>query len=573
MKKEVLIVFKTHLDIGFTDLAENVKKKYIHEYIPNAIKVGYELKGSATPFIWTVGSWLIWEALKEDDGTLDNAIRDGIIRWHALPFTTHTELMSGKLFEYGLSISGQLDKRYGTNTVGAKMTDVPGHTLGMVPLMSQRGVKFLHIGVNPATPVPTVPPVFRWRYQDNEITVMYQGDYGMDADFGDFAVCFAHTNDNHGPQSAAEIVKIYDSLMEKYPDCVLKAATLDDVADRVCALDGLPVIENEIGDTWIHGAGTDPKKLSYYRALMRRIEENGINNDISDSLLCIPEHTWGLDVKTFFPNNSVYTHTELETVKKNRELIERSWAEQRGYITRAEKVLGRVTDCEPMLPDLTGYSETIAPTVDDIEISWQLFDISDYERYKKDYMRTHVRWAICDFTKVGLPCYDGGIFTAAPVKAYEKNGRSLIRLEFDREITELLGLPYFILERTDNGIVLKWFGKKASRLPQACWLKFKGYTEDWQISKMGVWISPESIIGSPLITATDRGVRGSDAEIEPIDSALVAPFGRRLLHYGEENGKQDLYFNLYNNIWNTNFTMWYSDDAIFRFNVKEKNKK
>ena len=85
---------------------------------------------------------------------------------------------------------------------------------------------------------------------------------------------------------------------------------------------------------------------------------------------------------------------------------------------------------------------------------------------------------------------------------------------------------------------------------------------------MGAWINPENIIGSPLISATDNGVRNGEVTIEPLDSALVAPFGRRLLHYGEANGEQDMYFNLYNNIWNTNFPMWYSDDAIFRFNIK-----
>ena len=28
-----------------------------------------------------------------------------------------------------------------------------------------------------------------------------------------------------------------------------------------------------------------------------------------------------------------------------------------------------------------------------------------------------------------------------------------------------------------------------------------------------------------------------------------------------------MYFNLYNNIWNTNFLMWYTEDAMFRFVV------
>jgi len=44
-----------------------------------------------------------------------------------------------------------------------------------------------------------------------------------------------------------------------------------------------------------------------------------------------------------------------------------------------------------------------------------------------------------------------------------------------------------------------------------------------------------------------------------------------LLHYNETNLINDLYFNLYNNIWNTNFPMWYSDDALFRFKIKEKH--
>ena len=174
MIKEVLIVFKTHLDIGFTDYSENVINNYIENFIPNAIKTGYELKDTKTPFIWTVGSWLIWEGLKRDsDGKLAQAIKDGIISWHSLAFTSHTELMSEKLFDYSLSLSDKLDERFGKKTIGAKMTDVPGHTIGMIPYMKKHGVEFLHIGVNPATPTPEVPPVFRWKTGNDELIVMY----------------------------------------------------------------------------------------------------------------------------------------------------------------------------------------------------------------------------------------------------------------------------------------------------------------------------------------------------------------------------------------------------------------
>ena len=97
----MLVIFKTHLDVGYTDLGQAVVDKYLNEYIPRAISVARELEGTDTPFAWTLGSWMVDQALKHDsDGSVERAIRDGLLRWHGLPFTTHTELMSKELFEY-----------------------------------------------------------------------------------------------------------------------------------------------------------------------------------------------------------------------------------------------------------------------------------------------------------------------------------------------------------------------------------------------------------------------------------------------------------------------------------------
>jgi len=80
MIKEVYLVLKTHLDIGYTDYADVIVKEYINTFIPQAIKVGNELKDTDTPFVWTVGSWLAYEALKYDkDGSVKKAIEDGIL--------------------------------------------------------------------------------------------------------------------------------------------------------------------------------------------------------------------------------------------------------------------------------------------------------------------------------------------------------------------------------------------------------------------------------------------------------------------------------------------------------------
>ena len=570
MKKQVLILFKTHLDVGFTDYSANILQKYLKEYIPNAIRVGNELKGTDTPFIWTVGSWLIRQALKADaDGSVERAVRDGILNWHALPFTTHTELMSKELFEYGLSLSGQLDARFGRTTTGAKMTDVPGHTVAAVPLMEKAGVRFLHIGVNPATPVPKVPPVFRWKNGESSIVVMYEEDYGKVAEFDDFIVYFAHTNDNLGPQSAQEIVDIYDKLRVQYPDCELCAATLSDVAERVCKLENLPVLECEIGDTWIHGGQTDPQKMSRYRRVLRAFPGKEALHDWADDLLAVPEHTWGMDFKSYFHKDDAYTPAQLEALGDDaeRRALETSWQEQRGYVKAAEEALGLQSEYPVCAPDLNGYEETEAGAPD-VEISWQIFDREDFERYDRQYMRCHVEWAIKDFKKPGLPEYTGGIYTAKVIKVYRKGDEMLYHMAFDAQVTAEHGLPQLWLKVAGGKVEVIWLGKKASRIPQACWLKFCGLQEEWEISKLGQWLQPENILDSPFICGVDEhGVRNAQVQIKPLDSALVAPFGRRMLHYGEEKGAQDLYFNLYNNIWNTNFTIWYSDDAIFRFEM------
>ena len=73
----------------------------------------------------------------------------------------------------------------------------------------------------------------------------------------------------------------------------------------------LPVVTNEIGDTWIHGIASDPYKTAAMRALMRaharvlssyssppRLLPDGFS-EFERLLLKCPEHTWGGDQKMF----------------------------------------------------------------------------------------------------------------------------------------------------------------------------------------------------------------------------------------------------------------------------------
>jgi hypothetical protein len=110
--KRIHLIFKTHLDVGFTDFAARVVNNYFNSYIPRAIELAEKLRQDNSPdrFVWTTGSWLIYEYLEQagsgERGRMENAIANGDIAWHALPFTTHSEIMDpSSLFRFGLSLS------------------------------------------------------------------------------------------------------------------------------------------------------------------------------------------------------------------------------------------------------------------------------------------------------------------------------------------------------------------------------------------------------------------------------------------------------------------------------------
>ena len=157
MAQRIHIIFKTHLDVGFTDMAASIRKQYFDRFIPNALALARRSRETDSPnrFIWTTGSWLIFEYLENADAKarkeMENGILAGDIAWHGLPFTTHSELMDADLFRTGLSLSRRLDERFGRRTIAAKFTDVPGHTRGILPLLAEFGIQFLQIGVNPGS--------------------------------------------------------------------------------------------------------------------------------------------------------------------------------------------------------------------------------------------------------------------------------------------------------------------------------------------------------------------------------------------------------------------------------------
>ncbi|MDB5083955.1 MAG: glycoside hydrolase [Bacilli bacterium] len=410
----VHVVFKTHLDIGFTDLSHNVVDKYMHHYIPGAIALAERLaeERGAARFVWTTGSWLIHEYLRQADGnereTMEQAISRGLVTWHGLPFTTHTELLDEGLFKYGLSLSKRLDARFGKQTIAAKMSDVPGHTMAIVPHLVRNGIKFLHLGVNFGSKIPAVPPLFIWRAKDgSELIVNYGSGYGkvLEVEGLRDALVFAHTGDNMGPPSAEVVRNLFVTLGEKYPNAVIKASTLDEFAEKLVTIKHqLPIVEEEIGDSWIHGAASDPWKIERYRELLRLrnrwIQEGRFDGDglelarFSDNLLLVAEHTWGMDLKRYLPDYRNYTKQSFNVAREENQvaedvvpvkykylanhrskeptsyqLFESSWKEQREYLYQAiaaldedkrNEAIHAFAELEPQITELHGARVLLA---------------------------------------------------------------------------------------------------------------------------------------------------------------------------------------------------------------------
>jgi hypothetical protein len=656
MIKTVHLIFKTHLDIGFTDMAANVVQGYFRRHIPAAMHLAEEMRlTGGDRFIWTTGSWLIYEYLEQASARerkeMEKAINQGDIAWHAIPFTTHTELMDADLFRFGLSLSKELDKRFGKKTIAAKLTDVPGHTIGIVPILAKAGVKLLHIGVNPASAVPDVPSVFRWRAADeSEILMIYQGVYGSTLSLPgcEEALAFAHSDDNLGPQTRLDVDKIYENLQKEFPGAKVMASTLDAFARVLEPLkEKLPVVTQEIGDTWIHGIGSDPLKVSQFKELLRlrkiwreggkTYEESTDIRAFYRKLIVIAEHTWGMDIKTHLADDQNLGRKNFEKARNlpNFKKVETSWDEKRQIVdsairslwnkSLAKEAYEHLLALKPSPPNTAGWkrvdykkpvftNENFEAVLDAQsgailsveyylegkqwkipqcclgELTYHTFNQADYDRVWKQYIRSSPLveiWGKLDFTKPGLENTGAvhGAWKPEMRDFYTRHNACLAFLTFPQAARNEYGAPELMTvewnfneERPQLELMVQWFNKPANRLPEALWLSMQpglGKDATCRMEKLGQLVDPLQVVsrGNRGLHAIQDGVIYSTKEhaiaIHSLDAPLMAPGKPPLLEFPDTLPvlSEGPHFNLYNNLWGTNFPMWFEDDMKFRFEI------
>ncbi|MGI8744202.1 MAG: DUF5054 domain-containing protein [Bryobacteraceae bacterium] len=354
--RRVLVVFKCHLDVGYTDTQANVMRKYFDQYYPQAMQVAATMRESGEDqYVWTTGSWLLYEYLEQATSDqrkrMDQAVAAGQIAWHALPFSWQTEFLDRSMISGALGLSQSLDRRFGRKTIGAKMSDVPCHSRGIVGPLAENGVTLLHIGVNPGSPSPEVPLVFVWKDPDGAaLTMLYsRRTYGgiIEIPSSDLAISIAMRGDNRGPHTTDEAKQVYADLRSRFPKAKITASNLSEIAAAVNVFrDKFPVVTGEMGDTWIYGLSSDPVKVGRYREMARLRREwikdgrfhtgDATDCGLVSKLLLAPEHTWGTDTKRYLDYDH-YKPRDLVPVldTQNYKIMETSWKEKRRDIDDA----------------------------------------------------------------------------------------------------------------------------------------------------------------------------------------------------------------------------------------------
>jgi alpha-mannosidase len=385
--EQVVVVFKTHFDLGYTDMASNVVRRYRTTMIDDALKV-VDRNRDLPPeqqFAWTLAGWPLAEIVREWPGQTATrrdrvleAFRDGRFVVHALPFTLHTETLEPEDLVRGLEFSSRLARGASLPLPrDAKMTDVPCHTWLVPTVLRRAGVEFLHLGCNAASRSPEVPPLFWWEGPDgSRVLTMYTAEsYGtglVAPKDWPYPVWLAliHTGDNHGPPAPEEVKQMLAEAAAKLPGVPVRIGRLSDFSDALLARKPeIPVVRGDMPDTWIHGPQCDPEGSRTARRLRPLLEAaETLNTELRrwgvveksetrtlaearERSLLYGEHTWGgalwWAVKYSDGERLPYGEAWTKARKAGKYTrIESSWAEHTAYIEKAASGLEPVLQAQ-----------------------------------------------------------------------------------------------------------------------------------------------------------------------------------------------------------------------------------
>ena len=389
---QIIVVCKTHFDIGYSDRVADVLTFYRTTMIDRALDL-IDRSSELPPeeqFIWTCPGWVFDQIVEDWPGQtaerrqrLDRAVKAGRVVAHALPFSIESELLWPEEFARGYTFADRAGSRYGMPLRrGAKTSDVPSHSRALATGLAHGGVRFMHIGCNwPSGYVHGLPPLFWWEGPDgSRVLTMYSTIYGTctalwpwggegDPNIGHNLLPPANwpyktwpaiivTSDNSGPPTLEAVRSLFAEAFEKLPGVKVRMGTLDDIADAILTeKPELDVVRGETPDTWIHGCMSDPGGMRLARkvhplipaveVLDTQLCQWGVQSEAHDEevakafeqSLLYSEHTWGLGQSV-----DVYGKAFNELPPDKYQKLEASWEDKTNYIRNAAGITSSLLD-------------------------------------------------------------------------------------------------------------------------------------------------------------------------------------------------------------------------------------
>lgn len=371
--EEIVIVFKTHFDIGYTDYAEAVVQQYSTSMMENAFNIIERSKDRAPEkqFVWTVSGWpmlqMINQSLPDVRSKIESALMNGRFVIHALPFTIEAESSDPETLVRGMNISSAISRKYGLPlAIDAKMSDVPSHSWMLPTLLTHSGVTFLHIGSNPAPRTPDVPVLFWWEGPDGSrlMTMYWEKNYGtslLPAPNWPYKTWLAimQSGNNAGPPTPETIDKYLAEIREKAPNAKVSIGQMADFYNAIIKENpSLPIVRGDMPDTWIHGYMSMPREVKDSRRISRDLFSleslntlydiwsskgyniSGLLSDAYTNKLLFDEHTFGMAMP--HGRNGTWSYGDEFKMQRARgvyEDIEKSWKEKADRVFSADKVV------------------------------------------------------------------------------------------------------------------------------------------------------------------------------------------------------------------------------------------
>lgn len=371
--EEIVIVFKMHFDIGYTDWSESILQKYATSMIDetlHSVDVTRSLPREEQ-FVWTLPGWpmkyMAENVSGERKAQLETALADGRFRVHALPFTYETEASDLETLVRGMSYSSALNRTYGFPlTRGAKLTDVPSHSWVLPTLLTQAGVKILHIGCNPGSVSPELPTLFWWEGPDGSrlLTFNWAEYYGSGvlppAGWKHKTwLAMIHTHENTGAPKPEEVAAVLAEARQKAPGAKVRIGQLEDFYDALMKENpSLPVVRGDMPDTWIHGYMSMPREVKVNKAMQRVIYNEETLNTLLKHWNCaaepvkpyvekaieqtvlFDEHTFGLAFSHGHQGGWKYGDDFVKARADGAyDFIEESWYEKGNRVHRAKQLI------------------------------------------------------------------------------------------------------------------------------------------------------------------------------------------------------------------------------------------